>query len=290
MTIILLFTLSIPLLPIFILYELKIATTPIINIHLFQIRNISLGCLFNFISGTAHLSPILLFPLHISAVKSTPQTATKALTLIPILSLGLTPLLSAHILSTTRFSRFRITALTGTLIYTLGGALTLTTTPSTPISALLAYSVLLGFGAGTITIPSSLLGPLSGSPPFTATVVTTLHSCYILGTATSTVLLADLLAGEFMRALSREGFDTAGAVVTVVGGVRLPRIGTTSGGVDHGRVARAVASAYRAANVPGVVLGVVFAVALLGLVGLDVRREPSVSAKPVESDSKANEG
>jgi hypothetical protein len=143
---------------------------------------------------------LALFPLNVSTAKSLSETTTQSLTLIPILTLGLTPMLSAHILYTTRASRFRITS---PPIYTLGGALTLTTTPSTPTSAFLAYSVLLGFGAGTITITSSLLGPLSGCPPFTATVVTTLHGCDLLGTATST---ANLLADEFVRALSREGF------------------------------------------------------------------------------------
>jgi hypothetical protein len=285
--------LSVPLIPIFIFYELKVAKMPIINMHLFQTRNISLACLFNFISGTAYLTPILLFPLHLSAIKSFPQRTSNALTLVLILSLGLAPMLTAHILSKTHFARFRITALTGSMIYTLGAALTLTTSPSTPVSAILTYSLLLGTGAGTITVPSALLGPLSGTPPNVASIVTTLASSNALGAAGSTVLLTDLLASEFVRALRREGLDdaaTAGAGMNVVGGARLPGIEqiTTQGGVDRDAIVNAVVSAYQAANVPGVIMGVVFAAALLGLQGLDVPRLPS--SKPVVDSEDGNEG
>ena len=283
--VILLFVLSVPFIPIFIFYESRVAKNPVLDLHLFESRNLCIACLLSFISGTAHLTPILLFPLYLSAIKSIPQRTSNVITLTLILAFGTTPFLSAHILSKTRFSRFRLTALTASIVYALGASLTLTLSPSTPFGVVLAYSLLLGAGAGAIAVPAALLGPLSGAPHQVASVITLLSSCHALGAAGSTILIADLLASEFVRALRAEGLRGA---LEVVGGARLAGLETLMGTLEYrAGVVRAVVSGYRAANVPGVVMGAVYAAALVALRGLDVRRTSKkvVDVSPVEGSS-----
>jgi hypothetical protein len=48
-------------------------------------------------------------------------------------------------------------------------------------------------------------------------------------------------------------------------------------------------SAYQAANVPGVILGAVYAAALLGLRGLDEPRQPSSKPVNLEDNMDKNE-
>jgi MFS family permease len=264
------------LIPLFVIYEIKLAKVPVIDVRMFKIRNIPIACAMNFLNGAAYFGAIVFLPRFFIVVKGS-SLLTSALDMLAlVLFMGISSLLAAHSIS--HSGKFRLVALVGASSYAFGAALILTVESSTPSANAIAYSVFIGIGAGIIFIPAVILGPMSCKPSENASVNGFLSFLRTLGGATAVILFSDLLEtgfthtlrGQIPDGLLQQGIQLADEQALY------PQY--------RNQIVQAFTQGYRLTNVPAVAIGALFALFLLALP--DVDKEPACVTSTAEPSEK----
>jgi EmrB/QacA subfamily drug resistance transporter len=162
------------------------ATDPVIPLHLFRVRTVSLMCAVAGIGGAAIISVVAFIPLFLQVVSGVSATNSGVLLLPTMVSLPFASVLSGQIIS--RSGRYKVMAILGTSLATLGMALLSTIGTDATQLGVATYMVLLGAGLGL------------SSPVLVLSVQNRVH-VRDLGAATSLVNYARSIGATFGVAL-----------------------------------------------------------------------------------------
>ncbi|KAJ1940259.1 hypothetical protein EC988_007086, partial [Linderina pennispora] len=106
---------------VFMVIEWKTKADPIVPIHLFRHRNISLSVIGQFFMGVAMFSPLFFIPIWYTIVKNS-SAISSGLHLLPyLLSLSLMSVVSGFVV--TKYGRYRAMVILGTAVFVLGTGL-----------------------------------------------------------------------------------------------------------------------------------------------------------------------
>lgn len=263
--IVLLFVLGGLLIPVFVFYELKLARQPVVEMRLFRIPNIPAACLINFLTGAGYFGSVFFLPRYFIDVKGSTLVTSGLEMFGLILTLGLFSVIGANLLSKT--GQIRLVGALGGALYALGSGLMLLVARDTPAARTIGISVITGAASGLLFAPALVVGPMSVSPAQVAGISGFLSFLRTLGGTFATALLTAVFETRFTHVLSRDGRVPDGLVAQ---GLGLADQGARGVWPDYeNEIVDALVSAYHVANVPAICFGVVYAVAVLSLRGLD---------------------
>ncbi|MDY7802037.1 MDR family MFS transporter [Burkholderia stagnalis] len=129
-------------------YEERLAAEPIMPLALFRHRTFVLCSLIGFVVGIALFGSVTFIPLYLQVVKgSTPSQA--GMQLLPMMGGMLAmSVVSGRLIS--RFGKYRVFPIAGTLAGGIAMALLATLTLDTPLHTMYGYMALLGIGLGMV--------------------------------------------------------------------------------------------------------------------------------------------
>jgi len=130
------------------IYEESVAEEPIIPLHLFRHRTFLLSCLIGFFVGTALFGSTTYLPLYLQVVKGVSPTGA-GLQLLPLMGgVLVSSILCGRLIS--RFGRYRVFPILGTLIAGIALVLLGTVRDSDPLYLIYLYAGFLGLGLGMV--------------------------------------------------------------------------------------------------------------------------------------------
>ncbi|WP_448097522.1 MDR family MFS transporter [Luteibacter yeojuensis] len=130
------------------IYEESVAAEPIIPLHLFRHRTFLLSCLIGFFVGTALFGSTTYLPLYLQVVKGVSPTGA-GLQLLPLMGgVLVSSIVSGRVIS--RFGRYRVFPIVGTLIAGIALILLGTVRDSDPLYLIYLYAGFLGLGLGMV--------------------------------------------------------------------------------------------------------------------------------------------
>jgi predicted MFS family arabinose efflux permease len=130
------------------IYEESVAEEPIIPLHLFRHRTFLLSCLIGFFVGTALFGSTTYLPLYLQVVKGVSPTGA-GLQLLPLMGgVLVSSIVSGRLIS--RFGRYRVFPILGTLIAGIALVLLGTVRDSDPLYLIYLYAGFLGLGLGMV--------------------------------------------------------------------------------------------------------------------------------------------
>ncbi|MBN3820739.1 MFS transporter, partial [Paraburkholderia sp. Se-20369] len=192
-------------------YEERLAAEPIMPLALFRHRTFVLCSLIGFVVGIALFGSVTFIPLYLQVVKgSTPSQA--GMQLLPMMGGMLAmSIVSGRLIS--RFGKYRVFPIAGTLAGGIAMALLSTLSLDTPLHTMYGYMALLGIGLGMVM------------PVLTLAVQNTIEFRH-MGVATSGVTLFRSIGGSLgvaaFGALFSNGLQSR-LVQALPAGADLPR-------------------------------------------------------------------
>ncbi|RQS68662.1 MFS transporter [Burkholderia sp. Bp8963] len=129
-------------------YEERLAAEPIMPLALFRHRTFVLCSLIGFVVGIALFGSVTFIPLYLQVVKgSTPSQA--GMQLLPMMG-GMLAMSVASGRLISRFGKYRVFPIAGTLVGGIAMALLSTLSLDTPLHTMYGYMALLGIGLGMV--------------------------------------------------------------------------------------------------------------------------------------------
>ncbi|WP_431824975.1 MDR family MFS transporter [Burkholderia sp. F1] len=129
-------------------YEERLAAEPIMPLALFRHRTFVLCSLIGFVVGIALFGSVTFIPLYLQVVKgSTPSQA--GMQLLPMMG-GMLAMSVASGRLISRFGKYRVFPIAGTLVGGVAMALLSTLSLATPLGTMYGYMALLGIGLGMV--------------------------------------------------------------------------------------------------------------------------------------------
>ncbi|TDL26464.1 MFS general substrate transporter, partial [Rickenella mellea] len=193
--IIALFVIGGALIPVFVLYELRIAKHPVVDIRLFAISNIPIACLINFLTGASYFGAIFFLPRYFIDIKDSSLVRSGVQMFGLIFGLGVSSVLGANAISKT--GQVRAVGAFGAIMYAIGGGVMLTVGRDTPSARVIGFSLLMGLGSGILYQPALIVGPMSVKPHQIAGISGFLAFLRTLGGTFATALLTAILRQVF---------------------------------------------------------------------------------------------
>lgn len=259
--------------PIFALYELKMAKNPVVDIHLFSTRNIPIACLINFTTGAAYFGAIFFLPRYFTDIKNS-SLITAALQMLGVMfSLAVSTAFAANLISKT--GQLRLVGFIGGVLYTVSSGVVLLIARNTPSVNVIGWSILMGFGSGIMYQPALVVGSMSVQPHQMAVISAFMGFLRTLGGIFATALLTTIFETRFKTVLRGQVPDEL-----VNQGLRLadnhskyPQYSDT--------VLDAMIKAYHDGSVPGIAMGLAYAICVACLQNIDfvpVRKRARIAA------------
>lgn len=249
------------LIPVFAFYELNIAKYPVVDIRLFKIPNIPITCLINFLTGAGYFGSVFFLPRYFIDIKASSYVESGLQMLGLILTLGISSVVGANILSQT--GQVRLIGIVGGTLYALGSALMLLVGQSTPAATTIGISVITGLASGLLYQPSLIVGPMSVEPHQIAGISGFLSFLRTLGGTFATALLTAIYETSFTQSLRGQLPDSL-----VAQGLELADNHANYPQYEA-QISAALVKAYHIGMVPAICFGVVYAVAVVFLRNVD---------------------
>ncbi|KAI6019870.1 major facilitator superfamily domain-containing protein [Pisolithus orientalis] len=257
--IIVLFILGGLLIPVFACYELKVAKQPVVDMHLFSIPNIPVTCLINFLTGAGYFGAVFFLPRYFIDVKGSSLVTSGLQMFGLILTLGVSSVVGANILSQT--GQVRLIGAVGGALYALGSGLMFIVGRDTPASQTIGISVITGVASGLLYQPSLVVGPMSVQPHQVAGISGFLSFLRTLGGTFATALLTAVFETGFTTALERSLIDQGLGLADDAAAGMWPQY--------EDEIMSALVRAYHFGTIPAVCFGVIYAIAVLFLKRVD---------------------
>ncbi|KAI6148588.1 major facilitator superfamily domain-containing protein, partial [Pisolithus tinctorius] len=263
--IIVLFILGGLLIPVFACYELKVAKQPVVDMRLFSIPNIPVTCLINFLTGAGYFGAVFFLPRYFIDVKGSSLVTSGLQMFGLILTLGVSSVVGANILSQT--GQVRLIGAVGGALYALGSGLMFLVGRDTPASQTIGISVITGVASGLLYQPSLVVGPMSVQPHQVAGISGFLSFLRTLGGTFATALLTAVFETSFTTALERGGVVPQSLIDQGLGLADGAAAGMWPQYEDE--ITSALVRAYHFGTIPAVCFGVIYAIAVLFLKKVD---------------------
>ncbi|KAG1730810.1 major facilitator superfamily domain-containing protein [Suillus paluster] len=277
--IIVLFVIGGLLIPVFVLYELKVAEHPVVDIRLFSIPNIPITCLINFLTGAGYFGSVFFLPRYFIDIKSSDLVHSGLQMLGLILTLGISSVAGANILAHT--GQVRLIGVVGGVLYALGSALMLIVGRRTPAATAIGFSIITGSASGLLYQPSLVVGPMSVKPHQIAGISGFLSFLRTLGGTFATALLTAIYETSFTESLRGHLPDSL-----VNQGLALADNHAQYPEYED-QIFDALIQAYHFGTIPAICFGVVYAIAVVFLCNVDFT--PAWKRKRIAAKRK-NEG
>ncbi|KAF8521174.1 major facilitator superfamily domain-containing protein [Gautieria morchelliformis] len=259
--IIVLFVAGLSLIPVFVLYELKVAKYPVVDMHLFTIPNIPIACLINFVTGAAYFGAVFFLPRYFIDIFGSDLVNAGLQMLGITLAVGISSIFGAYLIS--KSGQVRLIGAVGAVLYALGGGLMILISRHTSGATVIGFSILTGLGSGILYQPSVIVGPMSVKPHQVAETSGFLSFLRTLGGTFAAPLLTAIYETSFTRTLRGKIPDEL-----VNKGLGLAD--------QHARFAQyndaildALVKAFHLGNIPPIVFGVAYLVAVVMLRDID---------------------
>ncbi|KAG6333942.1 hypothetical protein ID866_5153 [Astraeus odoratus] len=263
--VIVLFLLGGFLIPIFVYYELKVAKHPVVDMRLFGIPNIPVTCLINFLTGAGYFGAVFFLPRYFIDVKGSSLITSGLQMFGLILSLGVSSVAGANILSQT--GQVRLVGVAGGVLYALGSGLMLLVGRDTSATRTIGFSVITGIASGLLYQPSLVVGPMSVEPHQVAGISGFLSFLRTLGGTFATALLTAVFETNFTTTLAQGGVVPASLIQQGLG-----LADDSASGMwpqYESEITNALVKAYHLGTVPAICFGMVYAVAVVFLKKVD---------------------
>ncbi|KAF8521173.1 major facilitator superfamily-domain-containing protein [Gautieria morchelliformis] len=259
--IIVLFVVGAALIPVFVFYELKVAKNPVVDMHLFTIPNIPIACLINFLTGAAYFGAVFFLPRYFIDIFGSSLVKAGLQMLGITLAVGVSSVFGAILIS--KLGQVRLVGAIGGALYALGGGLMLLAGRSTSGATVIGFSVLMGLGSGILYQPSLVVGPMSVKPHQVAGISGFLSFLRTLGGTFATPLLTAIyetsftatLRGKIPNELIDQGLGLADQHA------KFPQYDNV--------ILDALVKGYHIGNIPSIVFGVAYLVAVVMLRDID---------------------
>ncbi|KAH7886989.1 major facilitator superfamily domain-containing protein [Phlebopus sp. FC_14] len=249
------------LIPVFVYYELKVAEHPVVDIRLFSIPNIPITCLINFLTGAGYFGSVFFLPRYFIDVKGSSLVLSGVQMFGLILTLGISSVVGANILSQT--GQVRLIGLVGGLLYALGSGLMLIVGRYTPAALAIGFSVITGTASGLLYQPSLVVGPMSVKPHQIAGISGFLSFLRTLGGTFATALLTAVFETSFTQSLRGQLPD-----YLVDQGLELADNYAQYPQYEE-QILNALVKGYHVGTIPAVCFGVIYAIAVIMLRNVD---------------------
>ncbi|OAX41292.1 MFS general substrate transporter [Rhizopogon vinicolor AM-OR11-026] len=249
------------LIPVFVFYELKVAECPVVDVRLFNIPNIPITCLINFLTGAGYFGSVFFLPRYFIDIKGSSLVQSGLQMLGLILTLGISSVAGANILSQT--GQVRLIGVVGGVFYALGSGLMLMVGRYTPAVTTIGFSIITGVASGLLYQPSLVVGPMSVKPHQIAGISGFLSFLRTLGGTFATALLTAIYETSFTESLRGQLPDSL-----VNQGLELADNHAQYTQYEN-QIFDALIKAYHIGTIPAVCFGVLYAVAVVFLRNVD---------------------
>ncbi|KAF8491133.1 major facilitator superfamily domain-containing protein [Gautieria morchelliformis] len=259
--IIVLFVVGAALIPVFVFYELKVAKYPVVDMHLFTIPNIPIACLINFLTGAAYFGAVFFLPRYFIDIFGSSLVNSGLQMLGITLAVGISSVFGANLIS--KLGQVRLMGAVGGALYALGGGLMFLVGRHTSGASVIGFSVLMGLGSGILYQPSLIVGPMSVKPHQIAGISGFLAFLRTLGGTFATPLLTAIYETSFTGTLRGQIPDNL-----VNQGLGLADQHADFPQYDN-VILDALVKAFHIGNVPAIVFGAAYLVAVVMLRNID---------------------
>lgn len=215
----------------------------------------------NFITGTGYFGAIFFLPRYFIDIKNSSLIRAGVQMFGIVFAFGISCLVGANLISQT--GQLRLVGFVGGVLYAIGSGLRLLITQNTPSAHVIGWSVIMGFGSGILYQPSLVVGPMSVKPHQMAGISGFLSFLRTLGGTFATALLTSIFETRFTHILRGKIPDDL-----VDQGLGLAD--------NHSKypqysdaILDAMVQAYYDGSIPGILLGVLYAVAVACLQNID---------------------
>lgn len=256
--IILLFLLGGLLIPVFVCYELKAAKQPVVDMRLFAIPNIPVTCFINFLTGAGYFGAVFFLPRYFIDVKGSSLVTSGLQMFGLILTLGVSSVVGANILSQT--GQVRLIGIVGGALYALGSGLMFLVGRDTPAAQTIGISVITGVASGLLYQPSLVVGPMSVQPHQIASISGFLSFLRTLGGTFATALLTAVFETSFTTALERGGVVPQSLIDQGLGLADDAAAGMWP--QYENEIISSLVRAYHLGTIPAICFGVLYAIAV----------------------------
>ncbi|KAI6168448.1 major facilitator superfamily domain-containing protein [Pisolithus thermaeus] len=256
--IVVLFLLGGLLIPVFACYELKVAKQPVVDMRLFAIPNIPVTCFINFLTGAGYFGAVFFLPRYFIDVKGSSLVTSGVQMFGLILTLGVSSVVGANILSQT--GQVRLIGVVGGALYALGSGLMLLVGRDTPAAQTIGISVITGVASGLLYQPSLVVGPMSVQPHQVVGISGFLSFLRTLGGTFATALLTAVFETSFTAALERGGVVPQSLIDQGLGLADDAAAGMWP--QYENEITSALVRAYHSGTIPAICFGVLYAIAV----------------------------
>jgi MFS family permease len=215
----------------------------------------------NFITGAGYFGAIFFLPRYFINIKNS-SLITAALQMFGIIfAFGISCLFGANIISKT--GKPRLIGFVGGILYAIGSGVMLLIARDTPSVHVIGWSFLMGLGSGTMYQPSLVVGPMSVEPHQIAGISGFLSFLRTLGGTFATALLTAIFETRFTSILR-------GKIPDVLVNQGLGLADNHSQYPQYSDVILdAMIKAYHDGSIPEILLGLMYAVAVVCLKNID---------------------
>ncbi|KAJ7769955.1 major facilitator superfamily domain-containing protein [Mycena metata] len=282
--IIVMFVLGAALMPIFVIYELRYAKNPIVDMHLFKLHNVQIAVIINFLTGAANFGTIFFLPRYFIDIKNSSLINESYQLFGLTLSVGVASVFGANLIS--QSGQMRLVGLLGAILYTLGSGLMLSVNAATSSAVVIVFSAFWGMGTGVLYQPSMVVGPMSVKPDQIAGISGFLAFLRTLGGTFSTALLTSIFETSFtstLRGVVPDDLLSQGLGLAD-NHLLYPQYSDT--------IVAALVKAFHLGTIPTIVFGVVYGGAVVLLKGLDfvpAWRKKQIEAAQVRAEAEGGE-
>ncbi|KAJ7319092.1 major facilitator superfamily domain-containing protein [Mycena albidolilacea] len=197
--IIVMFVLAVVLSPIFVVYELKYAKNPVVDMTLFSNHNVRIACLINFLTGASNFGVIFFLPRFFLNVKNSSLITESEQLFGLTLGNGVASVFGANLIS--QSGQVRLVGVLGSVLYLLGSGLMLGIKATTSSALVIVFSTFWGLGIGVFYQPAMVVGPMSVKPTQVAGISGFLAFLRTMGGTFSTALLTAIFETSFTSTL-----------------------------------------------------------------------------------------
>jgi MFS family permease len=235
--------------------------------------------LINFLTGAGYFGSVFFLPRYFIDIKSSGLVQSGLQMLGLILTLGISSVAGANILSQT--GQVRLIGIVGGVLYALGSGLMLMVGRYTPAVTTIGFSIITGVASGLLYQPSLIVGPMSVEPHQIAGISGFLSFLRTLGGTFATALLTAIYETSFTESLRGHIPDSL-----VNQGLELADHPTDYPQYED-QIFNALVKAYHIGTIPAVCFGVIYAVAVVFLRNVDFI--PAWKRKRIAEEQKNEE-
>ncbi|KAF8521181.1 major facilitator superfamily domain-containing protein [Gautieria morchelliformis] len=234
---------------------------PVVDMHLFTIPNIPIACLINFLTGAAYFGAVFFLPRYFIDIFGSSLVNSGLQMLGITLAVGISSVFGANLIS--KLGQVRLMGAVGGALYALGGGLMFLVGRHTSGATVIGFSVLMGLGSGILYQPSLIVGPMSVKPHQVAGISGFLSFLRTLGGTFATPLLTAIYETSFTGTLRGKIPDN----------LVNQGLGLADEHADfpqyNNAILDALVKAFHIGNVPAIVFGVAYLVAVVMLRNID---------------------